>query len=76
MLYKMRPTEHVAPGARLEIEYLEMQLEVRLGAVEIFGPSIHPGFGGNMFSGPHLVEHLPTISKIVRSTYDHLAHGA
>jgi len=43
------------------IEYLEMQLEVTTGGRELFGPTVHAGFEGNMFSNEHLRQHLPRI---------------
>jgi hypothetical protein len=62
--------------SNLEIDYLEEQFEVRLQSVEIFGPTVHPGFGGNMFSGPHLVECLPRIAQVVRSSFKQVHPGA
>ena len=63
-------------GSTLEIDYLEMQFEVRLQSSEIFGPTVHPGFGGNMFSGPHLTEHLPQIAQGVRNSFKQVHPGA
>ena len=52
----------------LEVEYLEQQFEVRGNSIEIFGPKLHAGFGGNMFSSQHLIESLPSIAQSVRIT--------
>ena len=52
----------------LEVEYLEQQFEVRCDSKKIFGPSVHPGFGGNMFSNQHLIEFLPSIAQSVQNS--------
>jgi len=52
----------------LEVEYLEQQFEVRYDSKEIFGPRVHPGFGGNMFSSQHLIDYLPSIIQSVRNS--------
>ncbi|KAJ8136748.1 hypothetical protein OY671_010039, partial [Metschnikowia pulcherrima] len=54
----------------LEVEYLEMQFEVRSGSSEVFGPHNHQGFGGNMFSEEHLEEHLPKVARLFRDYYE------
>jgi hypothetical protein len=54
-------------GGSIEVEYLDMQFEARIGEVELFGPKVHPKFSGNMFSREHLAEHLPQLVAVVRS---------
>jgi hypothetical protein len=59
-------------GAGLEysIEYLEMQFRVSAAKAEVFGPTVHPEFGGNMFSAEHLRQYLPQLADIVRRYSD------
>jgi hypothetical protein len=45
-----------------EVVYSDMELEVSLNGIEIFGPKVHVGFEGNMFSREHLREYLPRIA--------------
>lgn len=45
-----------------EVVYSDMELEVSFNGREVFGPKVHVGFEGNMFSREHLREHLPRIA--------------
>ena len=37
-----------------EVVYSDMELEVSFNGKEVFGPKVHVGFEGNMFSREHL----------------------
>ena len=49
-------------AGRCEVVYADMEVEVSLNGKEIFGPKVHFGFEGNMFSREHLREYLPRIA--------------
>jgi len=54
-------------GKEITIEYLDMQFEVRVDGVELFGSNTHREFAGNMFSRAHLLEHLAQLASVLRT---------
>jgi hypothetical protein len=63
-------------SSSLSVEYSELALLVKVGNSEVFGPSVHPSFAGNMFSAEHLAEHLPQIAERVREALAEGSSGA
>ncbi len=47
------------------VQYLEMELEIVRGRIELFGPRNHPEFAGNMFSREHLSENIGRIGQLI-----------
>ena len=45
----------------IEVYYGDVELEVTSNGRELFGPTVHAGFAGNMFSREHLRQHLHGI---------------
>ena len=63
-----------ADGSReLVVAYGDLQIEVTLNGLELFGFTNHIGFAGNMFSREHFKECLP---RIVAASIEQLALGA
>ena len=44
------------------VSYGDLEFEVTENGCELFGPSLHEGFEGNMFSREHLEKCLPRIA--------------
>jgi hypothetical protein len=52
-----------AQGLReITVSYGDLELEVTENGCVLFGPSLHEGFEGNMFSREHLEKCLPRIA--------------
>jgi len=51
-----------AASSQVQVFYGDLELEVTTNGRELFGPAVHTGFAGNMFSREHLKEHLPGIA--------------
>lgn len=55
-------------GKQVVITYSDYEFEVRANGEEVFGPTRHEPFAGNMFSREHLIEALPRIRQSVESS--------
>jgi hypothetical protein len=51
----------VGPSCKLVVSYTDLEVEVSCNGRELFGPTSHSGFAGNMFSLEHLAAALPSI---------------
>ena len=49
-------------SGQVQVFYGDLELEVTANGRELFGPAVHQGFSGNMFSREHLRQHLPDIA--------------
>jgi len=49
-------------SGQVQVFYGDLELEVTTNGRELFGPTVHEGFSGNMFSREHLRQHLPCIA--------------
>ena len=49
-------------SGQVQVFYGDLELEVTVNGRELFGPAVHQGFSGNMFSREHLKQYLPAIA--------------
>jgi hypothetical protein len=52
----------VCASREVVVFYADLELEVTCNDQELFGPTLHVGFEGNMFSREHLAKALPRIA--------------
>jgi hypothetical protein len=59
-------------SSQVQVFYGDLELEVTANGCQLFGPAVHQGFSGNMFSREHLKQHL---SGIAASSLAQLRHA-
>ncbi len=63
-------------GHKVVIRYTDCEFAVRAGKKEIFGPTRHEPFAGNIFSREHLIDALPKIRQSIEGSLRSLASSA
>ena len=63
-------------GTNVAVVYSDYEFQIHAGSKEIFGPTKHDSFAGNMFSREHLIPALPKIREAVEPALRSFAMGA